>query len=401
MVDACRIAGASPASGLLRADRVDDVGVRLRANSCFLDLSASASAEDCHFSPQRRSVRREAQAHAPSSRRSLRLCGESLVFPAEAEAGFRHSHPQDRSVKTAAVAAGIAADGRTSKTGCRSREIVQAGASPASGLLRADRVDDVGARLRANSCFRDLSASASAEDCHFSPQRCGVRAERPNRMHLCVLCVSAVNRFVFLAEAEAGFRHPYPQDRSVKTAAAAAGIAADGRTSKTGCRGREIVQAGASPASGLLRADRVDDVGARLRANSCFHDLSASASAEDCHFSLQRRSVRREPKRMHPLLCGESIVLLADVETRCRSREIVQAGASPASYKPPGSANVGARLRANSFFTITEPRHQQKTVTFHRRDAKCAEWPKRMHPLLCISAANRLFYLLMSRRDEG
>jgi hypothetical protein len=256
--------------------------------------------------------------------------------------------------------------------------------------------------LRANSCFHDLSASASAEDCHFSPQRCGVRreaqADAPSSLRSLRLCGAS---FVFLADAEAGFRHPYPQDRSVKTAAAAAGIAADGRTSKTGCRGREIVQAGASPASGLLRADRVDDVGARLRANSCFHDLSASASAEDCHFSLQRRSVRREPKRMHPLLCGESIVLLADVETRCRGREIVQAGASPASYKPPGSANVGARLRANSFFTITEPRHQQKTVTFHRRDAKCAEWPKRMHPLLCISAANRLFYLLMSRRDEG
>ena len=124
----------------------------MRANSCFHDLSASASAEDCHFSPQRCGVRREAQSDAPSSRRSLRLCGESLVFPAEAEAGFRHPYPQDRSVKTAAVAAGIAADGRTSKTGCRSREIVQAGASPASGLLRADRVDDVGARLRANSC---------------------------------------------------------------------------------------------------------------------------------------------------------------------------------------------------------------------------------------------------------
>jgi hypothetical protein len=167
MVDACRIAGASPASGLLRADRVDDVGVRLRANSCFLDLSASASAEDCHFSPQRRSVRREAQAHAPSSRRSLRLCGESLVFPAEAEAGFRHPHPQDRSVKTAAVAAGIAANGRTSKTGCRSREIVQAGASPASGLQRADRVDDVGSPVRANTCINHLSATASAEDCHI------------------------------------------------------------------------------------------------------------------------------------------------------------------------------------------------------------------------------------------
>jgi hypothetical protein len=212
-------------------------------------------------------VRREAQSDAPSS---LRLCGEPIVFLAEAEAGFRHPHPQDRSVKTAAVAAGIAADGRTSKTGCRSREIVQAGASPASGLLRADRVDDVGARLRANSCFLDLSASASAEDCHFSPQRCGVRREAqsdaPSSLRSLRLCGAS---FVFLAEAEAGFRHPYPQDRSVKTAAVAAGIAADGRTSKTGCRSREIVQAGASPASGLLRADRVDDVGARLRANSC------------------------------------------------------------------------------------------------------------------------------------
>jgi hypothetical protein len=263
-------AGASPASGLLRADRVDDVGARLRANSCFHDLSASVSAEDYDFSPQKRSVRREAQADAPSSLRSLRLCGASFVFLADAEAGFRHPYPQDRSVKTAAAAAGIAADGRTSKTGCRGREIVQAGASPASGLLRADRVDDVGARLRANSCFLDLSASASAEDCHFSPQRCGVRREAqsdaPSSLRSLRLCGAS---FVFLAEAEAGFRHPYPQDRSVKTAAVAAGIAADGRTSKTGCRSREIVQAGASPASGLLRADRVDDVGARLRANSC------------------------------------------------------------------------------------------------------------------------------------
>jgi hypothetical protein len=140
MVDACRIAGTSPASGLLRADPVGRrrsplAGEQLLSRSQRLGISRRLSL----FTAETQRAQR-AQADAPSSRRSLRLCGASFVFLAEAEAGFRHPHPQDRSVKTAAVAAGIAADGRTSKTGCRSREIVQAGASPASGLLRADRV---------------------------------------------------------------------------------------------------------------------------------------------------------------------------------------------------------------------------------------------------------------------
>jgi|AVFP01.1.fsa_nt_gi hypothetical protein len=56
----------------------------LAGEQLFHDYRASPSAEDCDFSPQRRKVRRVAQADAPSS---LHLCGKSIVLLADVETG--------------------------------------------------------------------------------------------------------------------------------------------------------------------------------------------------------------------------------------------------------------------------------------------------------------------------